>query len=239
MIKVNDGVLYQWDTNRTLTIKDLDFDEVHFENAVIDKAIKTTPQDENAVVIPNELLQSPIDIFVYAVKNGKVIGFKNFTVVARKKPADYIYTPTEIETFETLKKNISEVLTEAKKYTDDAVKNFDVSDINIKIDEVMSVTSTNPVQNKVVTEHIAGVVQGFTDWSVQVHEELKQEVYENIGSAINNQLPSLFVVKENGKGLSTNDFTNDYKSKVDNAVTQPYMEEYVDSVIGGIENGSY
>jgi hypothetical protein len=38
-----------------------------------------------------------------------------------------------------------------------------------------------------------------------------------------------------GKGLSTNDFTDEYKTKVDNSVSQ----EYVDSVIGGIENGSY
>lgn len=47
------------------------------------------------------------------------------------------------------------------------------------------------------------------------------------------------VKKEQGKGLSTNDFTNEYKIKLDNSVSQEYVENYVNEVIGGIENGSY
>ena len=50
------------------------------------------------------------------------------------------------------------------------------------VDSFLSATSTNPVQNKIVT------------------------------TGLNSK-----VTKEDGKGLSTNDFSNDYKSKVDNA----------------------
>lgn len=39
------------------------------------------------------------------------------------------------------------------------------------------------------------------------------------------------VFKEDGKGLSTNDFTDDYKTKVDNAAST----EYVDGLVGDIE----
>lgn len=100
----------------------------------------------------------------------------------------------------------------------------------ITVDDFMSVTSTNPVQNKVITEHLAGVVQGFTDWSVQVHQELDTKIREDFEGVLN-QLPNLFVSKEKGKGLSTNDFTNEYKNKVDTSVSQ----EYVDGLVGNIE----
>ena len=47
------------------------------------------------------------------------------------------------------------------------------------------------------------------------------------------------VKKEEGKGLSTNDFTNEDKTKLNNSASQEYVENYVNEVIGGIENGSY
>ena len=65
---------------------------------------------------------------------------------------------------------------------------------------------------------------------IDVHKELGCGFLEKVY-----QEALAIVFKEEGKGLSTNDFTDEYKTKVDNSVSQ----EYVDSVIGGIENGSY
>lgn len=123
------------------------------------------------------------------------------------------------------------------------IRHFDLTDQNgaggnITVDNQMSDTSTNPVQNKVVKDYV-----------------------------VNN-----FVAKEDGKGLSTNDFTDEYKTKLDDSASKKYVDEqiskieipesgtvdltnyytkeeidnkkyvtqeYVDEVIGGIENGSY
>ena len=90
MIKVNGGVLYQWDIDRTLAITKVEFDEVHFENAVMSEAIKTTPISAEAVAIPNELLQMSIDIVVYVMKDSKVAERELLNVEARAKPADYV-----------------------------------------------------------------------------------------------------------------------------------------------------
>lgn len=62
--------------------------------------------------------------------------------------------------------------------------------MQIVTDDKLSITSTNPVQNKVVTQ------------------------------ALNNK-----VNKENDKGLSTNDFTDEYKNKVDSATTNNHTHE--------------
>lgn len=102
----------------------------------------------------------------------------------------------------------------------------------IIVDDAMSNTSTNPVQNKVVTQYVQGIVQGFESWANQTHEALKDEVYTTTNDAFR-ELSTILVFKENGKGLSTNDFTNEDKAKLDN------LEEYLNGVIGGIENGSY
>lgn len=100
------------------------------------------------------------------------------------------------------------------------------------VDDEMSTTSTNPVQNKVVTQYVQGIVQGFETWANQTHKELDNKIRTDVEGAFGT-LPNLFVAKEEGKGLSTNDFTDEHKAKLDN------LEEYLNGVIGGIENGSY
>lgn len=67
------------------------------------------------------------------------------------------------------------------------------------VDTALSSTSTNPVQNKVIT------------------------------NALNNK-----VSKETGKGLSTNDFTDDYKDKIDASSTESHTHDNK-SVLDNIE----
>lgn len=105
-------------------------------------------------------------------------------------------------------------------------------------DEQMSDTSTNAVQNKVIKAWIDGIVANVAKDMSDQHNEILAIVEKFI-------LENL-VFKEEGKGLSTNDFTDDYKTKLDNSVSTKYVDDveanlklYVDSVIGGIENGSY
>ena len=81
-VKLNGGGLFQWDVERSVSIENVDFDEVHFCNAVTTPAIVTKPTTETAY-IPDELLQMPCAVTVYAVKNDSVIESASFSVEAR------------------------------------------------------------------------------------------------------------------------------------------------------------
>ena len=67
------------------------------------------------------------------------------------------------------------------------------------VDATLSTTSTNPVQNKVISEALSS---GISSLSTSFSTELDKKVD-----------------KETGKGLSTNDYTDDDKTKVANAIT--------------------
>ena len=67
------------------------------------------------------------------------------------------------------------------------------------VDATLSTTSTNPVQNKVISEALSS---GISSLSTSFSTELDKKVD-----------------KETGKGLSTNDYTDDDKTKVTNAIT--------------------
>ena len=213
MFKILDGrkSFYQWDINRKIIINDETIKEVHFCNHQSECSLVVEVNDGVANV-PNIMLQTNNCINVYAYDGESTRHSKTFLVKARSKPEDYVYTETEIKNYDSL-----------KKYIDDTIANIEVNGVNITVDDFMSVTSTNPVQNKVITEHLAGVVQGFTDWSVQVHQELDNKIRTDL-EGILSQLLDMFVVKEKDKGLSTNDFTDEYKARLDALISQLYKD---------------
>ena len=91
--------------------------------------------------------------------------------------------------------------------------------------------------NNAITEH-----QSLTDYATK-------SWVENKGYLTQHQDISNKVDKVNGKGLSTNDFTDAYKTKLDNALTQhqsledyatkTYVDTAITNAIGGALNGSY
>lgn len=89
MIKLNGGGLFQWDIDREITVTDIEFDELHFDNVFLSKALVTKPANSSGGVIPNVLLQFATPITVYAVKNEKVLEAATFEVTAKAKPEDY------------------------------------------------------------------------------------------------------------------------------------------------------
>ena len=111
----------------------------------------------------------------------------------------------------------------------------------IIVDNKMSDTSTNPVQNKTVYAFVNAIAEQAVRLIDEKDYEIRKDLENSLVEFANN-----VVIKQQGKGLSTNDFTNDYKTKVDNSASTKYVDDvetnlklYVDSVIGGIENGSY
>ena len=122
MLTLNDGraELWQWDTGRTLAV-DADCSQVHFSNKVFGRSIDVDVIDGIAI-IPDVLLQTDNDLNVWAfvgtAENGYTKISKTFKLNRRNKPADYVFTPTEQMTLQTVQHQIgdlADLTTEAKE----------------------------------------------------------------------------------------------------------------------------
>lgn len=114
MFKIYDGreQFYQWDIDRKLIVEDAAVSQVHFCNRTDDCSLvcETYVEDGATVVnVPNILLQSDWRIRAYAYDGKHTLHEKCFDVIARTKPADYVYTETEILNFETLLSMIADI----------------------------------------------------------------------------------------------------------------------------------
>lgn len=106
--------LYQWDLNQKVIVVDNDsVNEVHFVNeGQNDNALIVEVKEDSKAryaEIPNILLQSGDNILAYehCEDNGEYT-FRKYLleVIRRPKPADYVYTETEIKSYEALQANL-------------------------------------------------------------------------------------------------------------------------------------
>lgn len=97
---------FQWDINQKLIIYDDSITEVHFCNKSDDCAlvceVNNYEEGLSVVSVPNILLQDCRDIRVYGVAADHTEHYARFAVISRSKPADYIYTETEVKNWEEL-----------------------------------------------------------------------------------------------------------------------------------------
>lgn len=113
--------VYQWETNLTLDF-DCIADMFEWETPFLENALPIKPDAETSTKIPDELLQTDAAITVYAKNDGNVVETFTFGVVARKKPLDYIYTPSEIQSLTDLAERIR-LIEESDGVTDEQIKN--------------------------------------------------------------------------------------------------------------------
>lgn len=106
--------LYQWDLNQKVIVVDNDsVNEVHFVNeGQNDNALIVEVKEDSKAryaEIPNILLQSGDNIIAYehCEDNGEYT-FRKYLleVIRRPKPADYVYTETEIKSYEALQADL-------------------------------------------------------------------------------------------------------------------------------------
>ena len=107
MFLIEDGrkQFFQWDVNRRLIIEDGALTQVHFCNRTDDCSLVVEVYVEGNKFyadVPNILLQTDWDIRVYGYDSNYTKFSKTFNVVARTKPADYVYTETEVLNYENL-----------------------------------------------------------------------------------------------------------------------------------------
>lgn len=123
MIKLADGRghLYQWDTGRQV---ECDAEQVHFSNHHYGTSIDVDVKDGKAI-IPNQLLTSAIPLKAWAwVKDGSGEYTKEeqiFLVAKRNKPSNYVYTPTEIKTWQDLQNQIGDLNSLTTEHKDNLV----------------------------------------------------------------------------------------------------------------------
>lgn len=119
--------LYQWDSNVFVEVEDPRINQVQFSTKFSSSAYCVDVADGEAP-IPNEMLQSYYDICAYACivdDAGQSVEFsETFSVYARPKPDNYIYTPTEVITItkvedELLKQIDSKVGIQPQDFTEE------------------------------------------------------------------------------------------------------------------------
>lgn len=103
-IELSNGQLkfWQWDTKQKVKVPE-GVPSVHFKfgNSAVE-----LPVTDRWVKVPDELLQTGKDILLWTYKEDHTLDAARIPVERRPKPADYIYTPTEIKTWESLDKRI-------------------------------------------------------------------------------------------------------------------------------------
>lgn len=114
MFKIYDGrnKFYQWDIDRKLIIEDDSITQVHFCNKTFDNSLVCEVRSEGdlrVVDVPNLLLQEDWSINVYAYDEYYTKYSERFEVVKRSKPDSYVYTDTEILSYQTLLDRMDEV----------------------------------------------------------------------------------------------------------------------------------
>lgn len=111
VLKIEDGrdAFWQWDLGRRLIVSDEKCREVHFDNGTTEKlpVCEVFKEDGKSLVeVPNLFLQNDKPLFAYAYikdENGAyTIRVESFEVLPKVKPADYIYTETEVKSWEDL-----------------------------------------------------------------------------------------------------------------------------------------
>ena len=125
MFTIADGRehFFQWDLNRQIIVSDPTVDEVHFcnktddcslvlevEEEVLAERLDGTKVIQRYVNVPNILLQDALPTKVEKI----------FKVCPRTKPADYIYTETEIKRWEDTVNKADETLDRANEVLDGA-----------------------------------------------------------------------------------------------------------------------
>lgn len=115
LLKINGPKRYfwQWDLDRQLIVGDEVCGEVHFCNGTDDCApvCEVHQQDGQRLVdVPNILLQTakPLTAYLYLKGSDGCLTRhqQTFQVVARTKPADYVYTETEVKSWAALDERI-------------------------------------------------------------------------------------------------------------------------------------
>ena len=115
MLRLESGFdhAWQWDLNHRFILDGVDADtEVHFSNCYFEKALVTEAYADGEMVfanVPNIMLTKAADISVFVYIDDQVAHSALISVFERPKPEDYVYTETEVKSFDSLERRLDEL----------------------------------------------------------------------------------------------------------------------------------
>ena len=109
-IKIIGGPVWQWDSGRRVEARGAF--EVHFAREGADAALAVRVDEDGTAEIPNQLLTEDGIVLAWRWDGARTGGAVSIPVAGRAKPSDYICTPTEVETVESLKAWVEERIAE-------------------------------------------------------------------------------------------------------------------------------
>ena len=196
MFKILDGrdSFYQWDVDQRLIVADETIKEVHFCNKTDNCSLVVevyTEDGKRLVNVPNLLLQTDWNIHVYGYTGNYTKHSDCFRVIARTKPANYVYTETEVLLWEQLEEELRADV--------EAVKADIEADNKAIRAEVAEVTTT--LTN--VSNAVQGTASGRGAIALKDVSPLQKTVKLNVSRV--NLMPSPFAkldFLENGKNYT-------------------------------------
>lgn len=105
MLTLIDDIVWQWDTDRVVSLPNIEADTAQFafEDDSSAYVVAIRKGDNGAYAdIPNELLQRAGILRCWVARGDHTVDTGCFSVRRRPKPDDYIYTETEIKRIDTL-----------------------------------------------------------------------------------------------------------------------------------------
>ena len=226
MFKIYDGRehFWQWDLNQKLIVEDPTVNEVHFSNRADSDSLPIEVYEENGLRlanVPNILLQEDLKIKAYAYSVDHTKHEAWFYVTTKSKPADYVYTETEVKDYNSLLDKMS--------------KKVDKSDIltEVATDEVYN---DNQFYNANAVNSVLSLLG---------EEFVTNNKFDRIVAEVSNTFQTKVNKSDILSSLDLDASPNEiYNAMVINSITQQINEmfatkAYVNEVLGGIENGSY
>lgn len=110
-ISVQGGPVWQWDTGRAVEVRSGTAERVHFARPDDEEALVVETVQEGGrktAEIPTQLLSEPGTVTCWIWEDGRTTASLSIPVVARPRPSDWVYTPTQVETVESLKEWVEE-----------------------------------------------------------------------------------------------------------------------------------
>jgi hypothetical protein len=176
MFKIYDGRkhFYQWDSDRKLIVEDPLITEVHFCNRTDDCSLVCETYVEDGITlvnVPNILLQTDWRIHVYAVDSNYTKYNKYFEVISRTKPADYVYTETEVVTWNAFETRVDEKIEEIEETAKSANANSSEAKVNSEMAETKADSAIENAESALVIAKGANQAVSFADY-----EEMAQSL---------------------------------------------------------------
>lgn len=206
--------VYQWDLNRRLAIRGLDYDSapaIHFSNKKSTEALVVQSTIEDGVIycdVPNILLREPYDIVGYVCEclDQELTTYETIRIPVNKrvKPADYAYEDNvEILTYYSLMSEITSV----KASTERTFNSMDESKASkselsaVKAEVVNNLdTEIAKVEDEIASERaridqlVASPEMGEGDFEKEVEDlriDTKGTTHGSAGTAVRNQIQAL------------------------------------------------